>query len=149
MAVVADKDTNRIQEMFRRQTYKKTELLFEKAVSINDLTGYDMVAFFSDAMDYEIFYLEDMVNAFKYTACDYITKASFYKGNQFVSGLEHDYVNRMDSKYRTVFWRESIDMHNILDRDEPMDLPNGYSIDHFNYSAEKQEEDSNKTVSDK
>ena len=106
-AVIADVDTPQIREMFTRQTYPEKELFFAGSVTPEELSTFDLVAFFSPEMDYEIFYLEDLINGFKYTACDYITKAAYLSGDELHTGAEHDYVTEIGSKYRTVFWREA------------------------------------------
>lgn len=136
-AVIADADTPRVREMFERQTYPEKALFFSGGVTAGELAAFDLIAFFSDEMDYEIFYLEDMINGFKYTACDYITKAAYFSGDQLHAGTEHDFVSQMGSKYRTVFWREAFSPEELLTMDGGVhQLPNGYSIDHFNYNAQ-------------
>ncbi len=135
IAVVADADTPRIRDMFERQSYPEKALLIASNITPEDLERYDMVAFFAEEMDYEIFYLEDMANGFKYTACDYITKDSFWVGEKLHTGIEHDYVERMESKYRTLFWREAFRPQALLEMTDGQVLPNGYSIDHFNFNA--------------
>lgn len=140
VAVIADRDTPRIRDMFERQTYPEKTLLFAGSVTPEELERYDMAAFFAEEMDYEIFYLEDMVNGFKYTACDYITKDAYWIGDELHTGTEHDYVDRMESKYRTLFWREAFQPQALLTMEDGQELPNGYSIDHFNYNAQKPQE---------
>lgn len=137
IAVVADVDSPRVHEMFDRQTYREKTLLFAGSVTAEELETYDMVAFFAEEMDYEIFYLEDMANGFKYTACNYITKDAFWSGDTLYAGTEHDYVTRMASKYRTLFWREAFQPGALLTMNGQQEMPNGYSIDSFNYNAQK------------
>lgn len=135
-AVIADADTPQVRDMFERQTYPEKILFFAESVAPEELDAFDIVAFFSHEMDYEIFYLEDMINGFKYTACDYITKAAYYSGEVLYPGAEHDFVTEIGSKYRTVFWREAYSVTGLLSMDSGAHaLPNGYSIDHFNYNA--------------
>ena len=50
--------------------------------------GCDIVAFFDEGISYGVFYLEDMVNAFKYTACDYVSKVAYVEGERIVEGGE-------------------------------------------------------------
>lgn len=140
IAVIADRDTPRMRDMFERQTYPEKTLLFAGSVTPEELEHYDMAAFFAEEMDYEIFYLEDMANGFKYTACDYITKDAYWIGDELHTGTEHDYVDRMESKYRTLFWREAFQSQALLTMADGQELPNGYSIDHFNYNARKPQE---------
>lgn len=140
IAVIADGDTPRVRDMFERQTYPEKVLLFAGDVSPKELERYDMAAFFAEEMDYEIFYLEDMANGFKYTACDYITKDAYWIGDELHTGIEHNYVDRMESKYRTLFWREAFQSQALLTMADGQELPNGYSIDHFNYNAQRPQE---------
>ena len=137
VAVLADRDTPHIRQMFERQTYAEKYLFREDAVTYRELQGYDMVAFFSDDMEYEMFYLEDMINGFKYTACDYITRDAFREGEVFHQGTEHGYVRKMGNKYRTVFWRTAFSEDAILQMNGPCEMPNGYSIESLNYNASR------------
>ena len=131
--VVCDKMSDSVKEMFERQTYPEKEL-----ISVDDFTEekkkeFDIVIFFKDGSEYEMFYIEDMVNAFKYTACDYVTKDSYYNGGGLFKGKEHNYVNIIKSKYRTAFWAEEFSVSEML-KDGIYIRENGYSIDHFNYN---------------
>lgn len=135
VAVVADKLTPGILAAFERQTYPDKELVAVSDVTDELLEGFDVVAFFTDGAKYGVFYLEDMVNGFKYSDSDYITKDAFMVGGDLCPGLEHEYVSVMRDKYRTIFWRESFTSEQLLAIDGETDLPNGYSIDHFNYDA--------------
>ena len=120
---------------FARQTFQDRMLLIPAEVTEDALAEYDMVAFFGPGIYYGEFYLEDMANGFKYTACDYITKDSYIEGGVLHPGTEHDYVNVMGSRYRTLFWREAFTAETLLSLQDRAELPNGYSIDHFNYDA--------------
>lgn len=133
--VIADKDTPRIRAMFTRQTVQEKTLAFAAQVTPAQMTEYDIIAFFADDMEYEMFYLEDLCNGFKYTASSYITKSAYYDGSLLHEGVEHDYVNCMECKYRTVFWRADYQPEELLSIAGACDLPGGYSIDHLNYNA--------------
>jgi glycosyltransferase involved in cell wall biosynthesis len=135
VAVSAEKLTANIEEMFRLQTYPDKELI--RAVDLEARYGeFDFVAFFSQDMTYNAFYLEDMINGFKYTACDYVTKDAHFCGNSFVPGVEHEYVDKIGSKYRTVFWSAAFSARQLSDLCENTVQPNGYGADRFNYNAE-------------
>ena len=133
--VLADAVTEQVRKNFQRQSYQEKELMEASKVTPDILAAYDMVAWFAPDAYYGGFYLEDLVNAFKYTACDYITKDAWYEGGRLHSGTEHNYVSCMKSKYRTLFWREAYDAQFLLAPTEGAELPNGYSIDHFQYDA--------------
>jgi len=123
VAVVFDKLTDDLKEMFKSQTYDNKEL-----ISISELetrfTEFDITAFFSADMFYGAFYLEDMVNGFKYTDCDYITK----------NMREHTFVDIVLSKHCTIFWNNAFTFAQLMEMSGTVPLKNGYSIDTFNYS---------------
>lgn len=133
--VLVDEITQKIQESFEQQTYKEKDLLLVTLVNTEILEKYDMVTWFSDSAEYGVFYLEDMINAFKFTACDYITKDAWYEGDILHEGVEHNYVSHMKNKYCTVFWREAFESDYLLSLEGEQYLENGYSIDRFNYNA--------------
>ena len=130
--VLSDTLTDQVRMCFQRQTYPDKDLMIAKQVTAQIITKYDMIAWFHPEAEYGAFYLEDMVNGFKYTSCDYITKDAWYEGKELHPGVEHDYVERMNSKYRTVFWQTAFQPEFLLNA-SPGQLPNGYSIDHFGY----------------
>lgn len=131
--VLCDEISDTVRDSFSRQTYPQKELLKQSDLSQTDLGRFDMVTWFSDVSYYGEFYLEDMINGFKYTACDYITKDAWYEGGHLHPGAEHTYVSTMKSRFRTVFWRESFSPDYFLTPPEAQDLSNGYSIDHCSY----------------
>lgn len=136
VAVVVECDDDKIKEMFKRQTYPVKELILENLL-VEKYAEYDLIAFFKKGSYYGDFYLEDMINAFKYTDSDYVTKDGYLDGDKYVYGTEHDYVSVMPDKYRTVFWAENFTAKKLLGIKKNVSLPNGYSIDHFMYN-EKQ-----------
>ena len=135
IAVIGDPGDPETAESFARQTFPDRELLAPEEVTEEKLRGFDMAAFFGKGMRYGEFYLEDMANGFKYTACDYITKAAYLENGVLHPGTEHDYVGVMGSRFRTLFWREAFTAEALLGMADGTELPNGYSIDHFHYDA--------------
>ena len=135
VVVVVEKITKHIQEMFNQQTYKYKKLITLDSFTQEILDDSDMVAFFHDKMEYDVFYLEDMINGFKYTAADYITKDAYYSGDQLVEGIEHDYVSYVKNKYSTLFWSKAFNVDELKAFTDSFDLKNGYSIDHFNFNT--------------
>lgn len=133
--VLADKITDAVKENFSRQSYPYKTLVAASDTTAEQLADYDLVAWFSPEAEYGGFYLEDMVNGFKYTACDYVTKDAWYENDVLHEGVEHNFVNRMGSKYRTVFWRKAFNGEFLLNLSDEQMLENGYSIDHFQYNA--------------
>ena len=128
VAVVVKEFTDRAQENFYRQTYPYKELLTENELE-NKYDLFDYVAFFDDKYFYEEYYLEDMINGFKYTNSQYITKDSFLKDGKITEGIQHDYVSEYKEKYRTVFSTEYFTLSNLLNMGIQANLENGYSID--------------------
>ncbi|QSG00562.1 glycosyl transferase family 2 [Bacillus paralicheniformis] len=127
--VVTKKDTPEMREQFNRQSYPYKTFMEEKDVTEQVYAEHDMVAFFGEDYCYGEYYLEDMINGFKYTDSDYITKDAYYRlPQEYVPGVEHQYVNEMKDRYRTLFWRESFDWKSLKDI-QPGELLKGYSID--------------------
>ena len=64
-----------------------------------------------------------MVNAFRYTDCDYIQRASD-------NASEHTYTDIMRDKYSALFWKDSFGMDKLFDmKNGSIKLPNGYNAD--------------------
>ena len=137
IVVVVNKISQEVKEVFNYQSYTNKELITIEEFSDRKLAECDMVTFFHEDMDYDLFYLEDMSNAFKYTDCDYITKDAVYDGDVLIQGKEHDYVNCMKNKYCTLFWSKSFTCEQLKAFHGTIELSNGYSIDHFNFNLKK------------
>ncbi len=133
--VVATEVTDRVKEMFELQTYGAKELTDLEHVTPEMYAEADIVAFFDAAADYGAYYLEDMVNGFKYTNCDYVTKAAYVNAEgKLVNGKEHDYVAEFADRTRTVFWREAFTLAELLGATGAVKRENGYASDHFSYA---------------
>lgn len=137
VAVVVKEISKEIQNQFIHQSYPNKELITESEL-LQRYSDFDMIAFFSDKMRYDTFYLEDMINGFKYTDSDYITKDSYYIGNNLLrKGRQHDFVDELQTKFCTVFWAKSFTAQTLLNiSDTALNLPNGYSIDCLNFNAD-------------
>ncbi|TXC90945.1 glycosyltransferase [Metabacillus litoralis] len=131
IAVLAKEITPDLQREFDNQTYKDKFLFEENDFSEEMVNEYQMITFFNPEYSYHEFYLEDMINGFKYTDSDYITKDSYKDGNGYVEGAQHDFVREMKDKYRTVFWSSSFSYETLKDLNAPTVLENGYSVDPF------------------
>lgn len=126
--VVAEQMTSHVKEMFARQSYAERVL-----VSLDELTeaAYaqaDAIAFFSDSLEYGEFYLEDMLNAFKYADCDYATQETCCVHGEIRPGHEHEYVSSMPDRDRTVFLRDRFKLADLPPANCGEDLANGYAI---------------------
>lgn len=137
IAVVIPNDCEELRGDFANQSYPYRTAVTEEEL-LRDYAQYDMVTFFRPRAQYEDFYLEDMVNGFKYTNSDYITKAAYFQGAQFIPGPEHDYVTCMPDKFQTVFWAKAFSPQQLLEMTGSVNLSNGYSIDHFMFNAVRQ-----------
>ncbi|QTN00780.1 glycosyltransferase [Sediminibacillus dalangtanensis] len=134
VGIVVKHISDRLNKMIERQTYPYLEVVLEKEFDESKKSSLDMITFFDEEYEYGEFYIEDMVNAFKYTDCDYITKDAYYRGNQLIPGVEHDYVSVMKDKARTLFWSKDFTAKELLDLHAPVDYQNGYSIDRFEFN---------------
>ena len=138
--VIATKATDRVKEMFELQTYGAKELTDLDHVTPEMYAGADIVAFFDADADYGAYYLEDMVNGFKYTDCDYVTKVAYVDAEgALVGGKEHDYVAEFADRTRTVFWREAFTLDELLGATGAVKRENGYASDHFSYAVRPKE----------
>ncbi len=135
VCVVTDKITDKIKKMFEIQTYKEKNIIEISEYNDNIHEEYDIISFFDENMQYDMFYLEDMINGFKFTNCDYITKDAYYMEDNYIKGKENSFVSIIDNKYRTVFWADSFSSGQLKNMTGSYKMPNGYSIDRFNYNA--------------
>lgn len=133
--VVVDSMSANVIRDFNHQTYLEKQIVTE--AEFNELLKmeYDFIAFFNSKYNYQEYYLEDMVNGFKYTNSDYISKNSYYHGNQLVEGNEHTYINEIKDKYKTMFWSGSFKADELLKMKQNHRSDNGYCIDHFELNA--------------
>ncbi|MCF0134813.1 MAG: hypothetical protein HUJ69_00125 [Lachnospiraceae bacterium] len=138
VAVVADEDSLRIREMFAWQTYQERTLFFADQIEWDDLSEFDMVAFWKNGACYEVFYLEDMINGFKYTGSDYITKDAYYSAGILRSGVQHNYVSGPAEPCRTVYWTAAFDGSLLADAKAACADKEGYSIDCLNFDEDDQ-----------
>ena len=139
IAVLVNNKSEIVQRMFNKQTYPHKELILIEDFNEALKEKYDMVTFFDENKEYREFYLEDMINGFKYTDSDYITKNAYFNGDKLTTGIEHDYVNVIDDKTRTVFWSDAFTVEELLGNESSMRNTNGYSIDHFEFNNTRRE----------
>lgn len=139
VAVLVKEKNENIEKMFNLQTYPYKSLYTEEEFTEELKQQHDMITFFDDKIDYNIFYLEDMTNGFKYTDSDYITKDAYYHDSILHDGIEFDYVSEMKDKHKTLFWSEAYSWQQLLAMDGSVQLVNGFSIDHFNINDYKPE----------
>lgn len=135
VAVIVDEITPNIKNMFETQTYKNKKLITKDKFTDKVMKEYDIIAFFNKKYKYGMYYLESMVNAFKYTDCNYVTKDSYYDRDKRIEGNDHNYINKIKDKYKTIFWSKSYTREFLLSIDGEINLENGYSTDPFDLNV--------------
>lgn len=93
--VVAPAITPEIKLMFDRQTYAAKTLMAEKSVTEAIKSKFDILAYFDSKHNYDQFYLEDMINAFKYTNCDCVRRGD---------NRHFDYADDVRNQAQTLLW---------------------------------------------
>lgn len=126
--VVEDLANSNHVENFNRQTLENKQLILVDDL-LDNFDLFDYIAFFHSDYEYGEYYLEDLVNGFKYTNSSYITKDAYYDGDDYVSGIEHNYVNEIKDKYKTVFSTSKFQSDKIIGINGHYQCENGYSID--------------------
>jgi len=132
--VVCDEINDYMQKIFDSQSYKDKDLILESDFNEKIKNNYDIIAFFGSKKYYGMYYLEDMINAFKYTNSKYITRDSFYSKNNLNKGIEHDYVSIIKDKYKTIFWSSDFEYKQLIELKYNTRIDGGYSIDHFEFN---------------
>ncbi|MGN1394470.1 MAG: glycosyltransferase [Succinivibrionaceae bacterium] len=147
--VIGD-NTQHNEESFNRQTYEGKTFVDKDNLTVEMFSCHDAITWFDDNIYYGEFYLEDMMNAFRYTDADFVTKDCYYVQETknkltFSIGTEHDYVDEFKEKESTVFWRTSFDIRALLElgnEDKAYGINDialsykvlkGYSIDRANF----------------
>lgn len=136
IAVIVEKNNEKLIDTFEKQTYPNKTLFLTAEFNNQIKEQFDMIAFFDEENYYSQFYLEDMVNGFKYTNSSYITKSCFIENEKLIEGPEHQYVDIMGDRNRTVFWSSDYSYDELLKLDANSTLSNGYSIERIGF-AEK------------
>lgn len=118
-----------LRAMFEAQSYPHKVWI----PSVGDQTaveGCGMVVLWGAGRQYGRHYLEDMVNAFKYTSCDYVTVPDPSQPGG------HRYTDHITDRYGTLFRREAYRSLSPGWRGEAAALPNGYCSDGMSYAVD-------------
>ena len=117
-----------LRQMLSRQTYGEKCLIRypEEAALAEDCA---MLTIWKEGRQYGPRYLEDMVSGFRYTDCDYVTKRS---------DVEYIYVNEIEDKYGTLFWRSAVTPEELAAMAEHCRRENGFAADRLSYSRTAQ-----------
>ncbi|MGL5633633.1 MAG: hypothetical protein ACRDDL_00920 [Sarcina sp.] len=138
IVVVVKEKSLIIEKMFNKQTYQNKILIEEKDLKILNEKDYKMISFWNEYNEYGEYYLEDMINGFKYTKADYITKSAYFKLDFFIENVEHEYIkNEKVNKYRSVFWLDKFE--DVLNGEKYINTKEkiGYAIDRFEFVEDK------------
>lgn len=136
--VICAKKTEVILNSFEQQIYSKKILIEESELgnweAIRDAHEIGYFCWFSHENNYEKYYLNDLVNGFKYTDCQYITKNSYFDSNgNYVAGPEHEYTSKCSGKAMSLFSAKYMEpeFFSSSDMHQSFELENGYSVDPF------------------
>lgn len=140
VVIVKDKYNVKIQEAFNSQSYNNKVIMNVSDVDFKVLMSADMFTYFDENAEYGEFYLEDMINCFKYADVDFVTKVSFYEDGVLFDGPRNDYYSGEYEISQTIFWRESYSLPSIFDENpESIGECKGYAADALNFSKIKYE----------
>lgn len=128
IAVVFEPGDDKAQENFQRQSYPHKTIVTAEYVA-DYYEEFDYITFFHPDYEYGEYYLEDLINGFKYTDSSYVTKDAYYNHGELQEGVEHDFVSTVNDKYKTVFDTTDFTLKELLELDGSLERGNGYSID--------------------
>jgi glycosyltransferase involved in cell wall biosynthesis len=138
IAVICVEKTAAVLQSFEAQVYphkiliEESELVNWEKIKKQHNVGY--FCWFSSANSYEKYYLNDLLNGFKYTDCFYITKNAFFDAmGRYVVGKEHEYTDLCSGKALTLFSAQHLEPAQLSPYSEQQSFSheNGYSIDPF------------------
>lgn len=122
-------DLDGLRAMFEAQSYPH-KVWLPSAGDRSAIERCGMVALWGPGRRYGRHYLEDMVNAFKYTSCDYVTVPDTSQAGR------HRYTDHVADRWSTLFPREVYLGLPSGWGGEDRALPNGYCSDGMSYSVD-------------
>jgi len=122
--VVVSEDNKINQENYNRQIYENLAYCSEADLKDINTSEYDYIAFFSENYTYEEYYLQDMVNAFKYTDVDFIVKNENYEPHNYIYSIEDKYLSVLDANV----FEETVEQSNFK---------KGYNLDAVEVRSER------------
>lgn len=126
--VVCDKLTDKFERTYQIQTYINKDIIELGKLTNEIAVQYDYIAYMTNDIDYQRHYIEDMINAFKYTSSNYITINSRIQDGK-IEGTNHDYINKPSDIRISIF--DSKKYNAIKTIKDKYIQGNGYSIDPF------------------
>lgn len=119
---MTDAERQHCREMFAAQSWGNKRLAETEA----ELSGCQILTVWGPDRVYGEYYLEDMINGFKYTSCNYVTKSGELQA--------HTYCEGFTDPYATLFWADAAAELNLTTLCRGcMSLPNGYNSGRENY----------------
>ncbi|WP_214710893.1 MULTISPECIES: glycosyltransferase [unclassified Exiguobacterium] len=143
--VVGSGQNKLVQQDFEQQSYSNKTFVREEEVTAELVAAYDMVTYFNDQFAYGPYYLEDLVNGFKYTDVDFITQVVYKEGREWNEGIEHSYTDSFTSRYTTLYWTASVPYDVISGQEKNHDLK-GYAVDRFNLERRIAQDESEQEI---
>lgn len=141
VCVLRDDDQADIHENIQRQSYPHIVVAgvddFKDEASWNEFVQRYNISYFTwfSASDYyERNYIQDLLNAFKYTDCRYITKSAWFDGDRFHDGVQHDYTDAVGGRARTLFSSKDFVPQEFFafgPHQQVTNIAGGYAIDPF------------------
>lgn len=135
------------RKQFENQTYKNADFINYNKLTPDLLKKYDFITFFNPNYYYEEYYLEDLINGFKYTNSDFVSKC---EKTQEIKPFS--YSKEIKDIYKTMFYVDSFTYKEIsqqkikpskeiqgfyIDEMEVIDKPNLNHVKRKNPSKEK------------
>ena len=114
-------------DLFEAQTYQN-KILIGSPADREKIDTCGMIALWGADRRYDRHYLEDMVNAFKYTACDYVTNP-----DPAADPVCHCYTDQVNDVYATLFRADAYRSLTPASLSHPFPLANGYRSDGASY----------------
>lgn len=138
IAVICTEKNPSVLRSFDAQTYPYKVLIEEADLHLwSDIKRKNNIGYFcwfSECNHYEMHYLNDLINGFKYTNCQYVTKNSYFdKDGNYVSGNQHEYTSFCSGKSLALFSARYLHPENFSKFNDVngFELEDGYSIDPF------------------
>lgn len=138
VAVICFEKTESIMRSFERQSYQEKIIIEEsELINWNYLENQHDIGYFcwfSDESEYEKYYINDLLNAFKYTNSSFITKDAYFNNKGvYISGKEHEYTDYCNGKNLSLFSTKYFDPKELSSYkiSERFICSNGYCIDPF------------------
>ncbi|WP_215145648.1 glycosyltransferase [Exiguobacterium qingdaonense] len=122
--VIGRGDVTMTREQFERQSYPHKRFVAEADLQEVDLRTADFVTVFDDRHHYLDYYVEDMVNAFKYTDVSFVTKGQ---------DIVHEFVEDYTDVALTMFAAGDVSLEMI--QENRRIEGQGYAIDRFELLA--------------